>query len=65
MVFKKNLQRNFFRKIIEFCKTTWVGVRDLKKDRRDTNLAIPDRRDFILAIPDWRDRILAIGHRRD
>ena len=38
-------------------------VRDLRKDRRDSNLAIPERRDFILAIPDRRDRNLAIEHR--
>ena len=39
-------------------------VHDLRKYRRDSNLAIPDRHDFKLAIPDRRDQNLAIekGH---
>ena len=37
-----------------------VHVRDLKKNRRDSNLAIPNRRHFTLAIQDRRDRNLAI-----
>ena len=41
-------------------KTAQVEVRDLKKHRRDPNLAIPDRRDIILSFQDWGDQNLAI-----
>ena len=54
MVFNKKFTKKlFFKKSLNFVRLTpRVGVRDLKKDGRDTNLAIPDRRDFILVIPD-------------